>query len=365
MMEMILIYISMAILLIYAAFGLFIFMGFYVPANKKKNRTGSLFISMVIPFRNEEKNLPALIESIKNLNYPADQFEVIFVNDHSTDQGPAVIQQSGLSNFYLFHSTGEGKKAAIAQAVEHAKGELIAATDADCLLPQEWLKEIHQAGNDSFILGPVQLGPIKSFLHQFQEIELAALQSISASAVNWKMPMMSNGANMAYKKGDFKEVGLKKETASGDDIFLLEDFKKRKLPIHFLWNPTSIVKTLPVNSLKELVQQKVRWASKSKYYKNYSTTGLGILIALINLVMLANYIHFVLPGSVQNYALMVIITKAIIDLIIILPYIILIKKPHLIFMVPAFALLYPFYFFYVLVLSIRGKFTWKERNYHA
>ena len=162
------------------------------------------------------------------------------MNDHSTDNGPHLVNESGLQNFKLIHSKSEGKKAAISEGIIITKGDWIAATDADCNVPVHWLEEINRATESKMVLGPVQFEPSKKFLHHFQEIEFAALQSIGASTANWKIPMMNNGANMAYKKEDFEEVSLKMETASGDDIFLLESFRKKKLPVKFLWNLTSI-----------------------------------------------------------------------------------------------------------------------------
>lgn len=362
---MIFAYISMMVLLFYALLGLFIFLGFYVTSNKKVTRTERSFISILVPFRNEEENLSALIGSIKELHYPKNSFEIIFVNDHSTDHGPKTVNESGLENFKLIHSVSEGKKAAIADGIAIAKGSIIAATDADCKVPPYWLDEINHLGENSMVLGPVQFEPTKKFLHYFQEIEFAALQCIGASTANWKMPLMNNGANMAYKKTDFDEASLKAETASGDDIFLLDGFKNKKLPIYFSWSANSIVKTKPVENFKDLVQQKVRWASKSKYYKGNGNTGLGILIAVVNLLLMINYFNFLLFNESSYFSLMVVITKLIVDLIFILPYLILIRKPYLVFVLPVFVLLYPFYFFYVLILSIRGKYTWKERKYSA
>jgi biofilm PGA synthesis N-glycosyltransferase PgaC len=352
-------------LLFYALVGLFIFLGFYVTPNKKNSGGERSFISIVVPFRNEQENLPTLIESLKKLHYPTNLFEIIFVNDHSTDNGSRMINESGLENYKLIHSKTEGKKAAVAEGVSIASGTIIASTDADCIVPPHWLDEINHAAENSMILGPVQFDTAKKFIHQFQEIEFAALQAIGASTANWKMPILNNGANMAYKKINFDESSLKKETASGDDIFLLDSFRKKKLPVYFLWNVNSIVKTKPVDSFKQLVEQKVRWASKSKYYKGNANTGLGILIAIVNFLVLMNYFNFFLFNESSNFSLMVLITKLIVDLIFILPYLILIRKPQLVLLLPVFITLYPFYFFYVLLLSIRGKYSWKERNYRA
>jgi biofilm PGA synthesis N-glycosyltransferase PgaC len=363
-MSWILIYISMAVIGIYAFLGIFIFLGFYLTPSKRKNTAVSKFISIIIPFRNEEKNLPELIASLSKLAYPLEQFEIIFVNDHSTDQGPKMVQESGLRNFKLIHSTTQGKKNALAMGVQEARGTWIATTDADCTLPQEWLWGMDHS-DGSMILGPVQLKGVKNILHYFQEFEWAALQSISASTTFWKMPMMNNGANLGYEKNKFNETALKKETASGDDIFLLEDFKKKKLSIRFNWKTSSLVKTNPVDSWRELIQQKIRWASKTKHYSNKWNVLLGALIATVNLVVLLSWVNLLLWNETSQFYCMVILTKMMADITFILPYLILTRRPQLVLLVPIFVFAYPFYFLWVLVASMRGKYTWKERNYHA
>ena len=355
----------MCILAVYVLLGLATFLGFYIAPVQKNNPSAESFISIIIPFRNEEKNLPRLIESLKKLAYPAHLYEIIFVDDHSIDQGAKLIQQSGLQNYACITSTAEGKKSAIALGVTHACGSLIVATDADCIVPPGWLEQISQVGENALVLGPVQLSPVKNFLHVFQDMEWAALQSISAAGVYWKMPLMSNGANMAYPKKKFSETALKNQTPSGDDIFLLEDFKRRKLPIVFIWKTASIVQTPPAPSMRALVQQRVRWASKSRYYTNYLNTALGILIACTNLVVLAHLVNIGCMSSTAYFSMMIITTKMIADILLMLPYLILVKRSWLVFIIPVFLVLYPFYFIYILALSLRGKFTWKERHYKA
>jgi biofilm PGA synthesis N-glycosyltransferase PgaC len=364
-MEIVIAYVSMAVLMLYALVGIFIFLGFYLAPTRQNDPPTFPFISVIIPFRNEDKNLPGLIASIRNLQYPADRVEIIFVNDHSTDTGPEIIEEASLENAMLIKSDGEGKKSAILTGIQHSQGSIIATTDADCCLPTGWLKEIGLGAENDMILGPVQLAPVTKPIHYFQEMEWAALQSISASTALWKFPFMNNGANLAYKKNRFEEAAIQQQTASGDDIFLLEDFKQKKLKITCRWNDQNMVKTLPADDLKTLIQQKIRWASKTKYYKNYGNTALGVLILIVNLVVVYNLINLLRLQTSSYFSLMVLLSKIFVDIIIMLPYLILVKRPQLVFLAPFFTLMYPFYFIYVLILSTRGKFTWKERNYHA
>lgn len=361
-------YISILLVFIYSMFGILIFIGIYISPIKTSSITKDgpfKNFSIIIPFRNEEENLPKLIDSLRQLNYPPDQFEIIFINDHSEDASYDLIRSAQLTNVTLLNSEKEGKKQALLIGFQQAKFEMIATTDADCILPAEWLLEINKYEDAAMVLGPVQLSPVRSFIQIFQEMEWAALQTISASTANNKIPLMSNGANLSYQKKSFNEVALNIETASGDDMFMLEHFKKQGLSIQFSWKPESIVKTQPAGSITTMLQQKVRWASKSKYYKNYLTTALGILTTCMNILILYHLVVYAIPRGFQGYSIYVVGSKIMIDILIMTPYLILIKKPYLVLLAPFFVLIYPWYFLLVLALSLQGNYHWKGRKYHA
>lgn len=362
-MNPVILYISLLFLMLYSGFGLFIFLGFYMVPTKQKIQEGFHFFSVIIPFRNEENNLPLLIESIKNLNYPNDAYEIIFVNDHSEDNGEYVITSAGIKHVQCIRSTGKGKKQAIITGIGMAKGEWVAFTDADCQLPPDWLQRLNTLCDGDMILGPVMLRPVKNMLGFFQEMEWAALQSISASTAHWKIPVMSNGANLAYKKSNFDSASLKMDTPSGDDIFMMEAIKRKKRRVQFSWSPSSVVSTRPVTKLYDLIQQRIRWASKNKFNKNIFNLAIAILTTIINLIVLFNLIYF--PFSNSGIPWMIVGVKSMIDILIILPYLILVKRSQLILLTPLFTVTYPLYFIYILMLSLKGKFIWKGRSYHA
>jgi len=363
-MNWVLIYISMIVIGIYAFYSIFIFLGFYITPTKKTKTSEQKFISIIVPFRNEEKNLPALLLSLKKIEYPKKLYEIIFINDHSTDNSITTIQPYLGENIILIHSTGEGKKQAISEGIKAANGNWILTTDADCEVSSLWLQEINSSSSN-MVLGPVELKGIKKLLHYFQEFEWAALQSISAGSSFWKKPFMSNGANIAYEKKHFEEKGLKNETASGDDVFLLEDFKKKKLSVEFSWKMNSLVQTQPINSWKELISQKVRWASKSKYNRNKWNVVLGLLVMLVNIVVIISWINLVLWLPSSQFYCMVLMVKVMADITFMLPYLILVRRPQVVLLVPFFVFAYPMYFLWVLVLSLSGKYNWKGREYRA
>jgi glycosyltransferase involved in cell wall biosynthesis len=132
---------------VYVVFILQLILGFdKVKTFVKTDEKPSTKFSIIVPFRNEEKNLPKLLKSISNLNYPKELFEIIMVDDFSTDTSERVyikwrmenglIETTLLENLRLSNSP---KKDAISRAIPILKHEWVVTTDADCVVKKDWL----------------------------------------------------------------------------------------------------------------------------------------------------------------------------------------------------------------------------------
>ena len=222
--------------------GLFIFGFEKVKSFKLNNLPPVIKLSIVIPFKNEEKNIPALFASIIELNYSRELFEIIFVDDNSDDDTVNLIhscfskEQSKGIDFLVINSVSTSKspkKDAITTAINKAKYEWIITTDADCILPKYWLDsfdEFIQLNDVVSIAAPVAYLETNSFLSRFQVLDFLSLQAATIGAFGIKKPFLCNGANFAYKKDIFNQLnGFVGNTdiASGDDIFLLEKINKK------------------------------------------------------------------------------------------------------------------------------------------
>ena len=178
------------------------------------NSNSQISITVIIPARNEEKNIGNCLSSLWEQNYPPNLLEIIVVNDFSTDRTVEVVKQFRQGNIKLIHledhvgknSINSYKKKAIEIAISQAKGDLIVTTDADCIAGKEWLKSIasFQAKNNAvFIAAPVKIEADKSLLSIFQSLDFLTLQGITAAAVQQKKHSMCNGANLAYLKSAY------------------------------------------------------------------------------------------------------------------------------------------------------------------
>ena len=122
------------------------------------------FISIIIPFRNEEANILASLKSIESQFYPEEKYEVIYVDDFSEDNSLELLKNNIKKNNIRVlsvpndFSTNAHKKRAVRYGIENAKGNIIVTTDADCVHDEEWLKSLLQSFDSvtGFVSGPVE-----------------------------------------------------------------------------------------------------------------------------------------------------------------------------------------------------------------
>lgn len=231
-------------------------------------------VSIIIPARNEAKTLQSCLQSAARQIYPADSFEIIVVDDHSTDAtfGIAAIMGTRYSNIRIITSAGEGKKAALDTGIQKARGEIILQTDADCYLPKSWLPHMvaQFQPNTALVSGPVEVRWGDKWLERFQSLESMGLMAIGGGSLAAKRPNMCNGANLGFRKTVFQEVngyeGID-QVASGDDELLLQKIHQLgKYDLKFARCKEAVVETIPEPSWNRLKLQRLRWVSKVRAY---------------------------------------------------------------------------------------------------
>ena len=245
-------------------------------------------ISIVIPFRNEEEHLDRLFSALEQLNYPAPQFEIIMVDDHSTDKSAVLVKEwaeKTALQVRFFASDGNGKKAAQKLGVHQANHDLIACTDADCIPGREWLQRINATFNGEEI--KLAFGPVvfNSATNAFQRIEFVALIASTMAMLKLSWPVMGNGANMAFRKEAYLDAEAQLErwnTPSGDDVILLHTVGTDPNSVGIISGDGALVFTDGSKTLGGFIQQRLRWASKAKYIRNQSAFLTGGLVFAVN-----------------------------------------------------------------------------------
>ena len=356
-------------LLIYVLFLSAFILGF--GRMKAKNKTylnPKTSFSIVVPFRNEAENLPQLLHSISLLNYPNDLFEVLLVDDESEEEFSITNYEFSIKVIQNKRSSNSPKKDAINTAIDIAKNDWIITTDADCMVPSNWLKIINSyilTAQKRMVASGVGLIEEKGFLHHFQHLDFLSLQGVTIGSFGIGKPFMCNGANFAYEKVFFKELnGFEgnSEIASGDDVFLLHkalQFNAKN--VGFCTDKESIVGTKSVSSWKELFFQRVRWASKSSAYVDWFSKSLAIVVFLTNLFLVICFGLWVIGLFSYEDLLFYFGIKFFVDFIMIMKSANFINQPVRYVLISSF--IYPFFTSAVALYSLFGKYTWKGRRF--
>jgi len=332
--------------------------------------------SVVIPFRDEADNLLLLLRSIASLNYLKEYFEVLLVNDDSSDDSLKIIQHFRqqypdldiriLQN--IRHSKSP-KKDAIHTAVSASKYDWILTTDADCMLPVNWLQAY-----DAFILknkvkclaGAVSYFERKGFLHQFQNLDWVSLSAVTMSGFGLGEPLLCSGANLGYQKEAFKSVdgfSGNDQIASGDDIFILQKMKQAyPNQVFFLSSPQAIVQTHSVSSWGALLQQRIRWAAKTTKISNNWLKSIGVLVFMTNfcLLFLLGYSLIVQSGWLLLQSFFI---KLFIDSLLLYAASKKLQQPFKFRFFLLSSIGYPFFSVGVVFLSFFTSYQWKGRSF--
>jgi Glycosyltransferases, probably involved in cell wall biogenesis len=336
------------------------------------------FVSIIIPTRNESQNIQQCLKSIFQQNYPKHLYEVIMVDDYSTDSTLRLAREIQQPNFTVldlmqyFGSAGEyfpNKKKAIALGIKNAKGELILTTDGDCTYGPGWLRTMVTAylqSNCKLLTGPVMIKPARWPLEIFQQLDVMNLVAITGATIRNGFATMCNGANLMYSKQTFLEVeGFKgnMDLPTGDDIFLMQKIAERyPRSIAFAKNYEACVFTRPEKTLSDFIYQRVRWISKSSRY-SVSAVALVLYFAyLFHLLICINGLY-ALSGLKMSWLPVAIAagTKWLIDGVFNLPVTLFFRKPILLLAYPVVNVFYVLYIVIIGVLSLTGKYRWKNR----
>jgi cellulose synthase/poly-beta-1,6-N-acetylglucosamine synthase-like glycosyltransferase len=271
-------------------------------------------VSVIIPFRNEEKNLPALLKGLSELQYRKELLEIILTDDHSEDEGflcaEKYIKEYDIQNVTLkkLPQGEKGKKAAIELGVSLAKHDFLLFTDADCRMSAFWVNDlvlVQHHENAAMVCGPVTV-LTQSFPQKLEMLETAALMATSAAGILLNKPNFCNGANLLINKAVYLQAAKKRKDAfmaSGDDVFLLHQLHKEEEKIAYCLMEHSGVETDAHQSLRELVNQKVRWAGKWKSGLRGANYGLALLIWFFHALFLFTLVFLGIHQPVWAFCL--------------------------------------------------------------
>jgi poly-beta-1,6-N-acetyl-D-glucosamine synthase len=328
-------------------------------------------ISIVVAMRNEASSIPALLNSLLSQDHPS--FEIILVDDHSSDNTRDVIQHykketlGASAKITLIRNHGTGKKAALTSGVISSSGSIIATTDADAIVPPQWLSHINRHFENEgiqFVMGGVALNQDGSLFSDMQAIEFSSLIGTTAATAAIGIPTMANGANMAYRKSAFEEVGGFHDNMhipSGDDEFLLRKIAAaHPQGVRFMNVPEAVVRTKSMSTWSEFFNQRVRWAGKWRYNTSLLTMFVAVYVFIVQLAVAVAF--FQLPVYEWIPILSLLAIRFALEAILLHN---VCRFSGVRWDWRAFIALQVTYPFYVLMVSIASQFmtyTWKDRR---
>jgi cellulose synthase/poly-beta-1,6-N-acetylglucosamine synthase-like glycosyltransferase len=330
-------------------------------------------VTVLIAARNEEEKISLTINDILNQDYPKGLTEVIIVDDHSTDRTAEIIRTYASQGIKLLQLNenkplNSYKKKAIAEAISLSIGEFMVATDADCRMGPQWLSSIvnyYEVHNPVMISSPVTYFEEKTIFERLQTLEFSYLVALGASFIGNNRASTCNGANFAYRKDIFYEVGGFRgidDLASGDDELLLQKVAvKYSGRIAFLKLREAVVYTHAKHTLKEFLNQRRRWASKSTKYKDKKIVALAVGIWLFNVSLLLNALLSFYSGYFFELFFIQFGLKLLFEAVFLIPVTQFFKRLNLTWMLPCLSLVHIIYFVYVGLIGNTKKYVWKDR----
>jgi len=277
--------------LLYGVFSLWLWAG--LRRLRRQHRTvAQPHVVVIIPARNEAKALGRCLDALQRQSYPSDLYEILVVDDDSSDDTAAVAQAHGV-RCVLSKPLPPGwspKKAALHLGIQHSHAEIVLTTDADCVAPVRWIETMisYFAERVGAVVSWVDIEPTGALLSRLEALDAWSFQVVGAAAVGHQRPFLANGANWGYRRALYDQIGGFygiEAAASGDDDLLLQKMRHSEHHVAFADAADCRVRTTPCDSLSAFLQQRLRWASKTALYP-FSIIALEGFIFLYNASLL-------------------------------------------------------------------------------
>jgi cellulose synthase/poly-beta-1,6-N-acetylglucosamine synthase-like glycosyltransferase len=335
--------------------------------------------SVLLAARDEAATLPHLLHALGQQTLPPHLFEVLIADDHSADGTAALVAAAALAVPFTLKvielpAGATGKKAALAAAEAQAHAPWVVCTDADCRPAPGWLRAYADLLTSAdtataplhFISGPVRLTPGGAWFDALLGLEFAGLVGVGAGCIGWGQPTMCNGANLAFRRRTFHEVGGyadNQQLASGDDEFLLHKIHQRyPAGVRFLADARALVDTPAPATWRALLRQRVRWASKYPHYRTPAPRRLAVLVLGTNLSLALGLVLALCWPTLGPWVGAAWALKLGADAWLLAPVLRLLARQRWLLMLLPLQLLYAPYALAVGLAGQRGSYGWKGRQ---
>ena len=337
-----------------------------VMTNKNSGKSSEKKASIVICGRNEAERIQPLLDSLEKLDYSPENYEIILVNDDSDDGTGRIMSTfcDKAENYkYFLHkkdaNSYKGKKGALDFGIQQSHYEIVMATDADCVMPKNWLKSMlsYFDENTAMVQGYSPVEKRKDFLSVYQQFDTLAEGVTAASSMYFNSPTHANARNFAFRKSVYNEVGGFSKIShvdTGDDFYLAK-LIKNETDCKFRYNPDkeSYIYTREVDDLKTYWNQQLRRNSKG-FDLNFHFFVMGSWLIIFHLLL----IYLLVIGDLYRFFLFAGI-KVSVEMLPAIVGAYKFDEKHLIKYFPILWIVYPIFYFTSQILGSFRIYKWK------
>jgi len=325
-------------------------------------------ISVVIAARNESRRILPCLLSLEKLGYPLDRYEIIIVDDGSTDNTSALVEGfcQRHANWRLLridrhaHET-IGKNNALSEGIAASKNEIICATDADCLVPPQWLSGMARHFDDdvAMVIGYSPLVHGEGIFHRLLEFDnvVSAISMMAPAMAGY--PFASAGRNLAYRRAAYENAGgsLSFKKLRNDDTHLTERFRLLKTGrIDCCVRPETFVRAQLPLTTSELFNQQVR-KNSGHMRKSVGSVSFSVLLLFSYLAPFALLAFF---PAIRVEVVSFLVVRLCFEFLCLARACGIFGQSHLIKYLPLWQMIYPAYILFFSMLGVLRLYSWKK-----
>jgi cellulose synthase/poly-beta-1,6-N-acetylglucosamine synthase-like glycosyltransferase len=302
------------------------------------------FVSVVIAARNEEEHIRACLDSVLACDYPDDGFEVVVVDDFSSDRTAALVRTASRSAAAVLEGAGDGsdsassrirlvkladlmarneghKSEAVARGVAAARGSIVLTTDADCTVAPGWIRSMVRrcTPETPFVAGPVQYEVSHRWFDRLQALAFTSFIAYGAGTIGLGLPTICNSANNAIRRTMLTSPRRVPDGAARDEMLLQHIAYHTDRDVTFNPDPDALVSTAPVPTLRAYLQQHVRWASMSTRYLHLVPKAASLLVWLTYTVLFVGACVALVVPAWQQPVVGALLAKFAADALLVFP----------------------------------------------
>ncbi len=328
-------------------------------------------VSVVVAARDEQDSIGACLSALRSQTYPPECFEVVVVDDRSTDGTAETVRRYIREDprIRLIGTAAEpgplrGKKRALQSGIESSRGEIILITDADCRPARTWIETMvrHFQPRVGLVAGHVRQGGHR-WWHRWRYLERLAMSAVAAGSMAWGYGVTATGGNLGYRKELFRQVGgfrdLAEPLSGDDDLFVQLAARRTSWRLRYAFEPEAAVETDPPADPRGFLTQERRRTSKGRFYPSGVKAAAGMAF-LLNLGLIITVPPALAGAGTGPMPLLALGLKSVCELLLLLKAGWLLDERRTILVFPLLAVLHPLYFVLFALWGTLGGYRWKS-----